>query len=162
MSDMNLPSNMVLTPDKMEQDPSNVSPQVGPTNAVSEPAEPSAPQQATMAPASSQAGRPVQNRTPPPPTLAGRIIWYIGGAISILLAFRFVLALLGANPASAFAHFIYNVTTPLVSPFFGLFGYTPTYGVSRLEVFTLVAIAVYALVAWGLVKLVTITRPEGQ
>lgn len=162
MSDMNLPPNTVLTPDKTEQDPSNVSPQVNPAGAQPAADQPTAPQQVATAPANSQAGRPAQSRTPPPPTLVGRIIWYIGGVISILLAFRFVLALLGANPASAFAHFIYNVTTPLVSPFFGLFGYTPTYGVSRLEVFTLVAIAVYALVAWGLVKLVTIARPEGQ
>ena len=95
------------------------------------------------------------------PTLVSRVIWYVGGLVSILLAFRFVLALLGANITNAFAQLIYNVTTPLVSPFFSLFGYTPTYGASTVEVFTLVAIAVYALVAWGLVKLVTITRPNG-
>lgn len=101
-------------------------------------------------------------KTAPAPTIAGRVIWYIGGLISTLLAFRFVLALLGANADNAFAHFVYSVTTPLVSQFFNLFGYTPTYGVSRLEVSTLVAIAVYTLVAWGLVKLVTVARPQGQ
>ena len=102
------------------------------------------------------------NPAPPKPTVAGRVIWFIGGAIAILLAFRFVLALLGANTANGFAQFIYSVTTPLASPFFSLFGYTPTYGSSHLEVSTLVAIAVYSLVAWGLVKLVTITRSPGQ
>jgi len=99
---------------------------------------------------------------PSPPTMAGRVIWYIDGALSILLAFRFVLALLGANVGNAFAEFIHGATTPFVAPFLSLFGKTSTYGTSHLEVSTLVALAVYALVAWGLVKLVTITRPQLQ
>lgn len=89
---------------------------------------------------------------------AARIIWYIGGVILVLLAFRFVLALLGANPASGFASFIYNTSYPLVAPFFGLFGYNLQKGVARFELFTLVAMAVYAIVAAGLARLVTINR----
>ncbi len=82
------------------------------------------------------------------------------GLLLVLLAFRFVLALLGANPVNPFAHFIYATTMPFVSPFFSLFGYSTAYGVSRLEVYTLVTMAVYALAGWGIVRLVTITRTE--
>jgi len=96
----------------------------------------------------------------PPSTLAARIIWYIAGLLLILLAFRFVLALLGANPANSFANFIYTVSHPFVAPFFGLFGYNLRYGVSRFEIYTLVAMAVYEFIAWGLARLVTIEQPR--
>lgn len=89
---------------------------------------------------------------------AARIVWYIAGLIITLLAFRFVLSLLGANRGNGFADFIYSVTYPFVAPFFGLFSYDVQYGVSRFEFETLVAMAVYALIAWGIVKLLDIPR----
>ncbi len=92
-------------------------------------------------------------------TLAERIIWYIAGVLLVLLAFRFVLALLGANPSNGFADFIYSTSHPFVAPFFGLFGYNLQYGVSRFETYTLIAMAVYAIVAWGLARLATISQP---
>lgn len=91
-------------------------------------------------------------------TVAARVVWYIGGVLLTLLAFRFVLALLGANQSNAFANFIFNVSHPFVAPFFGLFGYDIRYGVSHVETYTLIAMAVYALVAYGIAKLVTINR----
>lgn len=142
-----MPQSTPLIPEDTPQDRSPLEPRAA--QAHREPPPP-----AQMAPSAP--------RTSTGPTVAGRAIWYIGWAISVLLAFRFVLTLLGANAANAFAHFIYGVTTPLVSPFFSLFGYAPAYGMSRVEVFTLVAIAVYALAAWGLFKLVTIAQPQGR
>ena len=88
--------------------------------------------------------------------LAARIIWFIAGVIITLLAFRFVLVLLGANPANGFANFIYSISHPFAAPFFGLFGYSLHYGVSRLELSTLIAMGVYAIVAYGLARLFTI------
>lgn len=96
----------------------------------------------------------------PASSLAARIIWYIVGVLLVLLAFRFVLALLGANPNNGFANFIYSVSHPFVAPFFSLFGYNLRYGVSRFEAFTLVAMAVYAIIAWGLARLATLNRPR--
>lgn len=90
--------------------------------------------------------------------IATRVIWLVDAILLILLAFRFVLALMGADPANPFANFIYSVSYPFVAPFFGLFGYHLTYGISQLEVFTLVAMAVYAVIAWIIVKIVNITR----
>ena len=93
------------------------------------------------------------------PSLLGQIIWFVAGVILILLAFRFLLSLLGANTSNSFAHFIYSTSHPFVSPFFGLFHYNNIqYGVSRFEVYTLVAMAVYLAVAWILSYLANIGR----
>lgn len=102
--------------------------------------------------------REVSEVSPSGSTIAERIIWYVAGVLLVLLAFRFVLALLGANPNNGFANFIYTASHPFVAPFFSLFGYNLQYGVSRFEIYTLVAMAVYAIIAYGLSKLVTLGR----
>lgn len=89
-----------------------------------------------------------------------QIIYFITGVLLALMAGRFILSLLGANQGNGFADFIYGVTYPFVAPFFGLFGYEVEYGVARLEIETLVAMLVYALVAYGIVKLIRIGRKE--
>ena len=90
--------------------------------------------------------------------VAARVIRFITSAILTLLALRFVFALLGANPANGLASFIYTVTQPLVSPFFNLFSYNYSDGVRRFESFTLVAMAIYAVLGYGLARLVALTR----
>lgn len=90
--------------------------------------------------------------------LAARVVSYILGVIEVILAFRFVLALLGANRSNDFAQLVFNLSHPFVQPFFGLFGYTPSYGASHVEVYTLVAMAVYAIVAWGIIALIRLPR----
>lgn len=86
-----------------------------------------------------------------PVSTAARIVYLIAGVIISLLAFRFVLSLFGANPANPFVDFIYSTSYPFAAPFFGLFNYNVQYGVSRFEIETLVAMAVYAFVAWLIV-----------
>ena len=49
-------------------------------------------------------------------------IYLLFGILEGLLGIRFVLGLLGANPAAGFAQFIYGVTGPFMAPFVGLFG----------------------------------------
>jgi uncharacterized protein YggT (Ycf19 family) len=90
--------------------------------------------------------------------IAARIVWFITGVILVILAFRFAFVLLGANPANGFANFIYSVSHPFVAPFFGLFHYSLKYGISRFEVSTLVAMVVYALIGYGIARLLTIHR----
>lgn len=90
--------------------------------------------------------------------IAERVVWYIAGVLLVLLAFRFVLSLLGANTTNSFANFIYSASHPFVSPFFSLFSYKINYGVSKFEVYTLVAMAVYAIIAWGIARLLTLNR----
>ncbi|HET6864223.1 MAG TPA: hypothetical protein VFH37_03455, partial [Candidatus Saccharimonadales bacterium] len=89
-----------------------------------------------------------------PQNVLDRVIWFVAGVILILLAFRFVLSLLGANTTNGFANFIYTTSHPFVAPFFSLFKYNNiNYGVSRFEVYTLFAMLVYAAVAWLLTTL---------
>ncbi|HEY4964163.1 MAG TPA: YggT family protein [Candidatus Saccharimonadales bacterium] len=91
--------------------------------------------------------------------VVARIIWYVAGVLIVLLGLRFILSLLGANTTNSFADFIYRASHPFVAPFFSLFNYhNYTYGTSHFELYTLVAMLVYGLIAWGLVKLVTLNQ----
>ncbi|MBC7459252.1 YggT family protein [Candidatus Saccharibacteria bacterium] len=88
-----------------------------------------------------------------------KIIGFITGITLVLLTLRFLLSLLGASTANVLTNFVYNISLPLVAPFFTLFNYNEyVYGVSRFEGSTLVAIVFYGLVAWGIAKLVTLNR----
>lgn len=89
-------------------------------------------------------------------TVVARLIWFVAGVIITLLTLRFVFILLGANRGSGFVDFIYDVSHPFAAPFFGVFNYDLNYGESQVELSTLVAIAIYALIAWGIAYLVTI------
>ncbi len=80
-----------------------------------------------------------------------RIVWTILGLLEILLGLRFALKLIAANPESGFSSFIYGITGVFVAPFAGLVG-TPVTGGSVLEVTTLIAMAVYALFFWLVVR----------
>lgn len=92
-----------------------------------------------------------------------RIMWTVLGILEILLGLRFLLKLIAANPHSGLSVFIYGITGPFVAPFNALLG-TPTYKGSVLEVTTLVAMAVYALLFWVLVRVIQIAvdRPRAR
>jgi hypothetical protein len=79
-------------------------------------------------------------------------IYLLFGIIEALIAIRLVLRALGANPQAGFAQFVYGLSAPLVAPFAGLFG-NPQYSGSVLEVHSIVALIVYALLAWLVVRL---------
>jgi hypothetical protein len=86
-------------------------------------------------------------------------VWWIVGFVDVLIAIRFFLKLFGANPAP-FVRFMYDVTWPLVAPFHGIFN-SDQVGRSVLESESLVAIAIYALIGWGIVSLIRlITTPS--
>jgi len=91
-----------------------------------------------------------------------QIVWYVLGLIEVLLAFRFVLKLLGANPAG-FASFIYGLTYIFTAPFTSVF-HISSVADSVFEWTTLLAMLVYLVVAWGIVKLLvmgkTVSTPE--
>lgn len=95
-------------------------------------------------------------------TTAANAVWYLVGFVEILLAFRFVLKLFGANPTSGFVDFVYTITGVLTAPFDNIFGVTtPEAGdvESVFEPSILVAAVVYALVGWGIVKLLNLNQP---
>lgn len=92
-----------------------------------------------------------------------RIVYTILGLLEILLGLRFVLKLIAANPDSGFGSFIYGITNVFVAPFVGLTA-TPASGGTVLEVTTLIAMAVYALLAWLIVRGIAILtdRPSAR
>ncbi len=90
-----------------------------------------------------------------PTNVAARVIYIIGAVVIGLLSIRFILSLLGANRANAFADFIYTLSYPFAVPFFGLFNYDTQYGVARFEIETLVAIVFYAFLTWVIIHLIT-------
>jgi hypothetical protein len=87
------------------------------------------------------------------------MVYWIFGLIEGLIAIRFVLKALGAEPTAGFAQFIYGITAPLVAPFVGLFGNPGSSG-SVLELNSLIAMVVYALVGWLISRLAWILVGE--
>jgi YggT family protein len=81
------------------------------------------------------------------------VIWMILGLIEAFIGIRILLLLLAANPENPFAVFIYNVSNFFVYPFLGL-TQTPSAGGMVLEIPSFIAMAVYALVFWGIERLV--------
>jgi uncharacterized membrane protein len=92
-----------------------------------------------------------------------RIVWSLLGLLEVLLGLRFLLKLIAANPDSGFCAFMYGLTGLFVAPFAGL---VPTWasGETILEVTTLIAMAVYALLFWGVVRVIRIVmdRPSAR
>jgi hypothetical protein len=86
-------------------------------------------------------------------TRVKQVIYFIFGAINVLLVLRFVLLLLGANEASPFVTLIYGLSRAFVLPFRGIFA-EPDLGASVIEWAALVGIVVYSLVAYGLARIV--------
>ncbi len=88
-------------------------------------------------------------------------IWLLLGAIEVILGLRFVFKMLGANSANSFVSSIYTFSKPFVTPFLGIFTTPTTQGnisVSVFETATIVAMLVYALIVWGIIKLVSVNR----
>lgn len=78
------------------------------------------------------------------------IISSILSVIVILLIIRVILAFVGALTESDFVSFIYDVTTPFVEPFRGMFQIAEyQIGNSRLEYEAYAAIVVYMLAGAG-------------
>lgn len=92
-----------------------------------------------------------------------QIVYYILGLIEVLLAFRFVMKLLGANAGAGFTSFIYGVTAPFAAPFITVFKITKVEG-SVFEWTTILAMFVYWVAALGIIKLLvmgkTVSTPE--
>jgi len=88
-----------------------------------------------------------------------KIVYYILGVIETLFVFRLIFKLLGANPESIFVSVIYTISGVILAPFTGVFRTAVTKGIetkSVLEPATIIAIIVYALIAYGIVRLVKI------
>lgn len=96
--------------------------------------------------------------------MAQNIVYYVFGTLELLLVFRLLFRLFGANE-SGLVSWVYGSTAPFIAPFLGIFPNAATEGVVNTAVFepaTLLAIIVYALIAWGIAKLISIFAGERQ
>jgi hypothetical protein len=87
------------------------------------------------------------------------------GTLEALLAFRLIFKLMGASVGSAFVGMIYGITGIFIMPFEGIFRRWFTQGLettSVLEPSTVVAIIVYAILAWGIVQLLHVLSGKLQ
>ena len=90
-----------------------------------------------------------------PARRAVEVTYLVFGIINGLLLIRMVLKLLGANTLAAFTSFVYGITDVFLAPFRNLLP-TVGNGQSQLEMSVVVAILVYALIAWVIARIVTI------
>jgi len=92
-----------------------------------------------------------------------QIVWYILGTLEVLLAFRFILKLLAANPSAGFSSFIYDITYIFAAPFLSVFQVARIEG-SVVEWTTLLAMVVYWIIAIGIINIFlmgkTVSTPE--
>lgn len=92
-----------------------------------------------------------------------QIVWYLLGLLEVLLTFRFVLKLLGANAEAGFTSFVYGASFVFTAPFLSVFHITKVSG-SIFEWTTLLAMFVYWVIAFGIIKLFlmgkTVSTPE--
>ena len=83
------------------------------------------------------------------------ILWLMFGALEGLLGLRLILKLLAANPSNPFAQLIYGLSDLFVWPFVGI-TVTPSAAGIVVEIHTIIAMVVYAILAWLVISLVRV------
>lgn len=76
-----------------------------------------------------------------------QVVYYLAGVVSLLLGLRFILILVGANN-TGFVSWVFQITQPFVSPFYGILGNSIIYDTARIEWESLFAIVVVGIVAY--------------
>ncbi|MDO8881118.1 MAG: YggT family protein [Coriobacteriia bacterium] len=95
----------------------------------------------------------------PMEAVVSRVVMFVFGVIEVLIAIRFVFTLLGANAEAGFVKFVHDLSGVFMAPFNAIFE-TQSVSGATFEWSALVAIAVYALIAWGIVALVRAASPR--
>lgn len=99
------------------------------------------------------------------PEMVQYLLYFFFGVLEVLLAFRLILKLTGASLASGFVKGIYGLTGVFIMPFEGIFRRWSTQGAETTAIFepsTVVALIVYAVLVWGIIKLIQIVSGEKQ
>jgi uncharacterized protein YggT (Ycf19 family) len=92
-------------------------------------------------------------------SIVARVVMFVFGLIELLILIRFVLLLLGANAQAGFAQWIYQTSGIFMAPFTALFGTQKING-ATVEWSALVAIVVYALIAYLIVRVIDALTPS--
>lgn len=91
--------------------------------------------------------------------ILSRVVMFIFGLIEALILVRFVLLMLGANIQAGFVQWIYQTSGYFMIPFNAIFG-TQTVAGAIIEWSALVAILVYAVIAWLIVTVIGALTPS--
>ncbi len=91
-----------------------------------------------------------------------QVVWLLFGILVALIVIRIGLRLIGANPDSPIVGLIYAFTFLYLFPFEGLIN-SPSSGNMVLELSSIFAIAIYALIAWVAERVIWLIfyRPRG-
>lgn len=92
-------------------------------------------------------------------------VYYFFGILETILFFRLILKIAGAGINSWFVSIIYTLSKFFIIPFEGIFKRSVSQGMETTSVFepaTLVALIVYAVLTFGIVKLIRISSGEEQ
>ena len=81
------------------------------------------------------------------------ITYFVLGVLEVILVLRLLFRLLGANQGNGFITFLYGLSHIFVGAFNGIFNDQTIGSRGVFEVSTLIAMLVYALIAWGIVAL---------
>lgn len=82
-----------------------------------------------------------------------QFIWLLFGGLEALIGIRVLLLLIGANPGSWFTAFVYQLSEVFLWPFRNIVA-NPTFQNSVFEITSLIAMIVYALIGWAIVRLI--------
>jgi uncharacterized protein YggT (Ycf19 family) len=82
-----------------------------------------------------------------------QFVWLLFGGLEALLGIRVILMLIGANPATPFTAFVYQLSELSLWPFRNIVA-NPAFGNSVLEITSLIAMIVYPLIGWAIVRLI--------
>jgi hypothetical protein len=90
------------------------------------------------------------------------IVYYLFGILELLLVVRVILHLVGANASNGFANFIDVLSAPFVALFASLLQNPTLGGTAVLEITTIIAMLVWAIVAWLVGRLIwlVLSRPR--
>jgi uncharacterized protein YggT (Ycf19 family) len=89
--------------------------------------------------------------------IANFLNWLVSIVFSIIglsLLLRFLFRLFGASTQAPIVQFLYTSTEPLLAPFQGIFPVQPIEPGGVFEFPTLIAIVIYALLAWLIMELI--------
>ena len=81
------------------------------------------------------------------------VTYFLLGVLEIILLLRLFFRLLGANQDNGFIMFLYGVSHVFVAAFNGIFNDQTLGRGGVFETSTVIAMTVYALIAWGIVSL---------
>lgn len=83
----------------------------------------------------------------------GQLVWLFFGLLEALIGFRIILKLIAANPNNWFTNFVYQLSNVFLWPFQNIVT-NPSFQNSVIEITSMIAILVYAFIAWALVRLI--------